>query len=496
MRAVDARLELALALNAIEQRLVTAPDDVALRYDRARCIQGLGRAQDALHAYRDVLAQDLDHVRAMNAFGLLLLDAGEQADAETVFAEAATRHPRDAESHANLAFTRARRGDLAGARAHYERALRLAPDLAIAHHGLAAVLERLGEHAAAREHRTLGLAHRPLTELRYRGRGAATRVLVVGTAADGNLVTTRLLDDRVFLTYALVVDHYDPAQPLPAHDLVFNVIGEADACAPQLAAAQALLRTTDAPVLNPPSAVLATTREAIARRMGTLEDVVAPAVVRLSRTQLAAPDALTLLARNGILPPFLLRTPGHHGGDHFMRIDEKQALREVLAALPGEELLAIAYLDARDADGTVRKYRAMIVDGALYPLHLALGNRWKLHYFSADMIDAPAHRAADAAFLADLPAALGPRTTAALERVRDALGLDYGGIDFGVDRDGRLLLFEANATMVVPAHDPNPVFAYRRPAVDHILGAVRAMLLRRARGPGGTEPAPRNASPC
>jgi hypothetical protein len=154
--------------------------------------------------------------------------------------------------------------------------------------------------------------------------------------------------------------------------------------------------------------------------------------------------------------------------------------------------LAIAFLDARDADGTVRKYRAMIVDGALYPLHLALGHRWKLHYFSADMIDVPAHRAADAAFLADLPAALGPRATAALERVRDALGLDYGGIDFGVDRDGRLLLFEANATMVVPPHDPNPVFAYRRPAVERILAAVRAMLLRRARRPGGTELDPRN----
>lgn len=492
MRDVNARLELTLALNAIEQRLEIAPDDVVLRYDRARCIQALGRAQDALLAYRDVLARDPGHVRAMNAFGLLLLEAGEQADAETVFAEAATRHPRDAESHANLAFTRARRGDLPSARAHYENALRLEPDLAIAHHGLATVLERLGEHERAREHRALGLAHRPLTELRYRGRGTPTRVLVVGTAADGNLVTTRLLDDRVFLTYALVVEHYDPAQPLPPHDVVFNVIGEADACAPQLAAAQALLRTTDAPILNPPSAVLATTREAIARRMAALEEVVAPAVVRLTRAQLAAPDALATLAAHDIRAPFLLRTPGHHGGEHFEQVGTDEALPDALATLPGEELLAIAFLDARDAAGTVRKYRAMIVDGALYPLHLALGSRWKLHYFSADMIDAPAHRAADAAFLADLPTALGPRATAALERVRGALGLDYAGVDFGVDREGRLLLFEANATMVVPAHDPKPAFTYRRAAVERILAAVRTMLLRRARRPAGTEIQPRN----
>jgi glutathione synthase/RimK-type ligase-like ATP-grasp enzyme len=29
------------------------------------------------------------------------------------------------------------------------------------------------------------------------------------------------------------------------------------------------------------------------------------------------------------------------------------------------------------------------------------------------------------------------------------VGLNYGGIDFGIDRDGGLLLFEANATMAI-----------------------------------------------
>ena len=37
----------------------------------------------------------------------------------------------------------------------------------------------------------------------------------------------------------------------------------------------------------------------------------------------------------------------------------------------------------------------------------------------------------------------------ALENIRDALKLDYAGIDFGVNATGDLLLFEANATMVV-----------------------------------------------
>jgi len=38
---------------------------------------------------------------------------------------------------------------------------------------------------------------------------------------------------------------------------------------------------------------------------------------------------------------------------------------------------------------------------------------------------------------------------AALEGIRDALGLDDAGVDFAVCPDCDLLLFEANATMVV-----------------------------------------------
>jgi glutathione synthase/RimK-type ligase-like ATP-grasp enzyme len=69
---------------------------------------------------------------------------------------------------------------------------------------------------------------------------------------------------------------------------------------------------------------------------------------------------------------------------------------------------------------------------------------------------------------------------AALRRVADALGLDYGGIDFGLDRDGNVLLFEANATMVVFPPGPDPIWDYRRRAIDAVLEAARRMLVRRS----------------
>jgi hypothetical protein len=111
-------------------------------------------------------------------------------------------------------------------------------------------------------------------------------------------------------------------------------------------------------------------------------------------------------------------------------------------------------------------------------LHLAISPNWKIHYFSADMADRPDHREEEAIFLGDMPSFLGEKAMAGLEAIRDRLGLDYGGIDFGLSPQGDILLFETNAAMVVQQPDPDPRWDYRRAAVERIHAAVRAMLMK------------------
>ena len=122
----------------------------------------------------------------------------------------------------------------------------------------------------------------------------------------------------------------------------------------------------------------------------------------------------------------------------------------------------------------------LTIDGALYPLHLAIGTRWKLHYLSAEMADEPKRREEEAGFLADPRAALGGEAIVRLEAIRDALALDFGGIDFGFTRDGTLVVFEANATMVMVPLAADAKWDYRRMAFDNVFAAVRTMLLHRA----------------
>ena len=122
----------------------------------------------------------------------------------------------------------------------------------------------------------------------------------------------------------------------------------------------------------------------------------------------------------------------------------------------------------------------MMVGGRIYPLHLAISRKWKVHYFTSDMADEPDHRLEEARFLADMPAALGDKAMAALEQIQHLLGLDYGGIDFGLGPDGDLLLFEANATMVIAPVAPDERWAYRRTAINTILDAVGDMLMQKS----------------
>jgi len=147
-----------------------------------------------------------------------------------------------------------------------------------------------------------------------------------------------------------------------------------------------------------------------------------------------------------------------------------------LEKLPGEYVLTIEHLDSRSADGLFRKYRALSINGSLYPIHMAISTQWMVHYFSSDMDKNEHYREEEQAFLNDFAAFLGADVMAALEKISKMLGLDYCGIDFGIDKNGNVLLFEANSTMLINQLSDEKQWDYRRTAINNALGAAKNML--------------------
>ena len=96
--------------------------------------------------------------------------------------------------------------------------------------------------------------------------------------------------------------------------------------------------------------------------------------------------------------------------------------------------------------------------------------------FSADMLASQTYRAEEQRFLEDMRAAIGDRALSALARIGEILGLDYAGMDFALDPGGLVLLFEANATMVINPPPPEPIWDYRRTAIQRALDAAKRLL--------------------
>jgi Tetratricopeptide repeat len=432
-----------------------------------------GRAEEAKRDYLAALALRPTHFGALNDLGSLLYQTDFRTAARTCYAEAIKHHPDNPAGHINLANALLAEGETDAARGHYEIALGLAPDHPDALQGMANLLQSLGETQVAEAYRQRSYGARKIVLLPCLGPGTPCRVLVLVSAVGGNVPTRFLLDRDQFEVSILAVESRAAADPLPKHDLVFNAVGDADLCGPALDAAEAVLRRSVAPVINPPERIRPTGRAEMAERLAGLPGIITPRVVRARRDELRS-------SARAFQRPFLMRTPGFHTGQNFVRVGEADDVEALAAGLPGDDLLLIQYLDGRDAAGRSRKYRVMMVDGRLYPLHLAMSEDWKVHYFTADMAERPDHRAEEAAFLADMEAALGPRAVAGLAAIADRLALDYAGVDFGLSADGDVLLFEANATMVVNPPDPDPRWDYRRGPVEAILQATRAMIRTRA----------------
>jgi len=455
----------------MSQSQLSAGQDAERLYHSAGRLAALGRFEEAKADYLAALAQAPTHFGALNDLGTLLYQAEFRAAARTCYAEAVKYHPDQPAGHINLANALLANGEVDEARRRYETALRLAPDQPDALQGMANLLQDLGD-PAAEGYRQRSYGARRVTMLPCLGPSSAGCILQLVSAVGGNVPTKGLLDRQAFDIAILAVESRVAGEPLPPHDLVFNAVGDADLCWPALDAAEAVLARTSSLVINPPSKVRSTGRAEIAERLADLPGVITPRVRRARRDDLAE-------AAKAFDYPFLMRTPGFHTGRNFVRVDRRQGLDAAAGELPGDEMLLIQYLDARDRFGQSRKYRVMMIDGGLYPLHLAISDDWKVHYFTADMADRPDHRAEEAKFLTDMAGVIGQAAVAGLEAIAARLGLDYGGVDFGLSPNGEVLVFEANATMVINPPDADPRWDYRRGPVEAALNAAHAMIRQR-----------------
>lgn len=462
-------------LAEIDGRLLETPGAVDVLFERACCLEDLGW-DEAAAAYLAVLKHDPRHLGALTNLGLLVTGRGDAASGRALFTQALVHHPREPIANVNLGQALLEQGEVLSAEAQFTAALAVDSDFFAAHHGLALLYERTGDAARAERQLERAFEKRSSWTMPYAGTAPPLRVLLLVSARGGDIVTHPFLDDRIMQTTMFVPEGFRNGTILPEHDVVFNGIGDADRCRTSLERVRAILAQSPAKAINYPQRVLATARDKTAALLGGIAGATLPRTERFARRDISVEN----LTQRGWRFPLLLRAPGYQAGRYFERVDEPAGLDAALARVPGEDVFAIEFIDIRDAKGDVRKYRVLFIDGRLYPVHLAISNHWKVHYFSSTMAERPEHREEEARFLADMPGVLGTRAMSVLAAIERAVSLDYGGIDFGIDANGNVVVFEANATMAVYPPAAGEMYAYRRPAYDAVIAAVRRLIAERA----------------
>lgn len=261
---------------------------------------------------------------------------------------------------------------------------------------------------------------------------------------------------------------------LARYHIVLNLITEPEQNDRVLDNLKRLLRGFSGKVVNRPEAVLRSTRDQVAKRLADIPGLLVPKVIRLRK---ADPAKLgDKLDRAGMQFPLILREPGTHLGTSQARFDDLDAM--ALAMAPGTEYIATQFVDYRSADGLYRKCRVWFIGPHSIFRHQFASDHWNVHNKDGIrfMADRPDLLAEEAALFAIPEGAFPPEVGQVLAAVRERIDLDYFGIDFGIMPDGRVILFEANATMNFFSALPGDQFAYVRACVPPARAAFGELL--------------------
>lgn len=458
------------ALAATDTALRLAPNYADAWQVRGYALRRLGRLPEAADAWQRALAEDPIRGGLSLNLGILCAGLGRMEEAERRMLQAVEIDPNLKEAYASLGALYAVMGRPELAEQHCATALALDPNLVAAHRTRAIAATATGDQASAQQHLSAALTLRS-TVLEPASCSSARTVLVPLALKTGNVPLRHLLPRtrNTLIKWGVEFAEAEEGARLPPYEIAFNGIGDADQDA-ALDALITLLPGCSRPILNRPDRVLATRRDRLPALLGNLPGVLVPSVLRLS-----AVDPIDAARYAGMNFPLLVRPAGAHGGDGVALIESHAGL----ADFPSDtDHYITAFQDYRSPDGLWRKYRAIFVGGTPYPYHLAIGDHWLVHYWTAGMERSASRRDEERQFLQNPAAALGACTWDTVATIGRAINLDWCGIDFARHEDGRVIVFEANATMNVHPEDQDGVLAYKNPAVNAILDAFETMLQR------------------
>jgi protein O-GlcNAc transferase len=149
------------AVRAYRAAAALAPGFALVQYNLGNTLWSIGQLQEAEQSYRRAVALDPDFALAHSNLGSALNELGRVQEAEESLGRAVALLPDYAEAHSNLGNVRLTLGRLAEAERSHRQAVALRPELAIVHSNLGCLLLALGRLEEAEQSNRRALALEP-----------------------------------------------------------------------------------------------------------------------------------------------------------------------------------------------------------------------------------------------------------------------------------------------------------------------------------------------
>ncbi len=261
---------------------------------------------------------------------------------------------------------------------------------------------------------------------------------------------------------------------IPEHDVAFVAVCESDQNQQLLHDLHEVMQHWPKPFINAPAAIAQLSRNDVSHNLAPIAGLVASDAHRLTRAEtneLAGSDCF----------PVIARPVNSHAGFGLEKLTHETDLFQFLKSQSSQEFFVAPFIDYRSADGWFRKYRIAIVEGQPFAAHMAISQKWMVHYLNADMLQNSKNRDEEASFMRNFDSAFAVKHHRALQELDRRIGLDYYSIDCAETTDGHLLVFEIDSGAVVHSMDPVDIFPYKAPQMNRVFKAFQQMLQRRTR---------------
>jgi len=441
-----------------------------------------GQEERALAVLESVLAYFGEDSEALTLAGWLRLKCECPEAALSDLKRACERDPSNWQALANLSLAHTALGQPAEARDAARRCVRAAPVY-------------LAPECPGHEATILVLNQSPV-EIANADRGLRGLHFTMNYIAQASGVMA-----EEFRFASVFADQSGPFPELPHADVVFNNIasGEALSVPGVQERAVGLIERIGRPVINHPRAVFQMTRQKAADRLNGIPGLRVPRIERYRRDLDRFDDIRAEIARNFVYPVIIRHVAADESSNSLLS-DKKTALlvrdacelHSFLEDISWEQFYAIEYVDLRKADGNFRRIRAaffpdeiIIIACGYYSEWMVAG--WRTNEAGQSFYDAFPDRVIDMQrALRDPETVLGPQFMPVLEAVRERVPLDVFGMDFDLDDDGHVVLFEAQSTAILlMPHGNVPEHLQLPPELDdRVNGAFRRLVRRKIAEPG------------